>query len=222
MHTLPSDLILETLKYIPYEDIPSFCSINHQFAAVCQSSQGQRIIQPKQRSFREKRIDEFLNKLYRAQLTLHELFDFQFCSVLITDNVDVSSDILSPEQIAQYIQLERTAIIQFLQLHPEVHGTILRYITLPEYYVPFQLIHTDFQPATQYSSSINQIINTISIKTGKLYFSYHLLYIVSRLCGSNYEEELENLQYLVDKHFLLLNYALLPQIKIFIGPEIEY
>ncbi len=220
MNNLPFDLLFEILIKTKYEDIASLCRINQQFATICQSERGKKIIQDKRR-FRENRINEFLNRLHGVHLTLDELIDFKldkFNNKVNKDIIKPTSEILSEKQINRYIELKFQAVITFLQQHQELYEKILHHLN--NWYSRNTYKYRYFKQELRYSNSINKIINIFTEAIGPYYIASDIIIVLRYLFTHELRYDIDALEYEVDLQFLLLNYDLLPQIIKYLEPII--
>lgn len=111
MLAIPKDLFYEILNAISYPNLIQYCQSNKYLQQMCQSAQGQAIIQKKQRVFRIEQIEEYLDYLLtEKEIYIRDLFWFH-------------PRLKSYK--SEFEQYRYEGAIRFLRQHPELYSKLL-------------------------------------------------------------------------------------------------
>lgn len=181
---LASDELYEIFSKINYEDIPTLCQSNRDFANFCQSAAGMKLIQQKQRQYREHRVENLLNGLIqqRSDLNLDRFMKSMEKGyrekelVWIYPKLAAKHDysfLIPEEDINSYWQIKRQVLDEFIKRHPEFQGKVK--LSLYNEY--------DFRIPLDLYRQIEPEIEDMIYETGKRFLlsHYHLVPKIAQL-----------------------------------------
>ena len=120
--SITPDILYEILRKIDHLDISRWCRSSPEFANFCRSDRGQALIRQKQQTYREERVEDFLDSLSSYEIADDLIWKLNRTSRLEQDSEKEPS---IPEQFFErYIQLMRKAKDEFYQRHPDLKSNI--------------------------------------------------------------------------------------------------
>ncbi len=176
------DQLYEIVNNMDYQDISKFCQSHPEFAKFCRSEVGLRLIQQKQRRYREQRVDNLLNSLKQMR---HDLNLDRFMASMVKfyrerisryPYLALGADysfLIPKKDIEAYWQIKKEVFNEFMQRHPELQGKA----KLSD--GNGALIY-DFQMSIELYRQLEPEIEEIIFETGKRFLLSHY-YLVQKI-----------------------------------------